>query len=138
MELSIESYDKMKDLFNVGTTKLVGYLPLSTIKSYSNISFDDTVKYIDSFCIRHNLKFKIIKGGTTGSGALYVWDSDKLNSFINDNKEVFEKYLIHSDERYISSIEHVTYLKTRHNKMYELIGQSFSDVRFDNIFDKYK
>lgn len=135
--LSHESIEKMKDLFHVGTKKLVGYLPLATIKSYSNITFDKTVQY-DSFCKENNLKFKIIKSGTTSSGALYVWDSAKLNKFWDDNKELFTKYGIFNDEQYISKIEHTTYLKTKHPKMYELIGQSFSDVRFENIFEKYK
>lgn len=136
--LSHESIEKMKDLFHVGTKKLVGYLPLRIIKSYSNISYEDTIKYIETFCKENNLKFKIIKNGTTSGGALYVWDSAKLNNFWDDNKELFTKYGIFNDEQYISKIEHTTYLKTKHPKMYELIGQSFSDTRFENIFDKYK
>lgn len=136
--LSEESILKMKDLFDVGKKKLVGYLPLATIKSYSNLTFDKTVEHIDSFCKQNNLKFKIIKSGTTGSGALYVWDYNKLNRFMIDNKELLDKYSIFDDEKYISKVEHTTYLKTRHPDMFKLIGQSFSDERFENIFEKYK
>ncbi len=136
--LSEESIKKMKVLFEVGKSKLVGYLPISTIKSYSNLTFDKTVECIDLFCRKNYLKFKIIKSGSTGSGALYVWDAFKLGKFIKDNEPVFSKYNIDGDEKYISKIEHTTYLKTAHPEMYKLIGQSFSDVRFENIFEKYK
>ena len=128
----------MKDLFDVGKKKIVGYLPLSTIKMYSNIIYKDTVKYIADFCIINNLKHVIIKNGKTGSGALYVWDAAKLNKFIEDNKKVFGMQLIFDDEKFISKIEQAAYPIEMYPKIYKLIGQSFSDTRFENIFEKYK
>ncbi len=134
--LSKEAVVKMADLFNVGKTKMVGYLPISTIEKYSKMPFNDALYCLNRHCLKNYLVLLLIQGGSTDSGAVYVWDEQVLKAFITDNKITFDQYKIFKPADFIFKIEKAFY-ESEHPKLYKLIGQAFSDKRFENIFDKY-
>ena len=59
------------DLLDVGTKKALGYLPLSTIKTYGG---NEAKQELINFAIENNLKYAIYLNGSTASGALYIWN----------------------------------------------------------------
>lgn len=131
---------KLRDLCDVGTRKMVGYLPQYTIQEH--IPSASTAKYLfEMFTQTNGLKMKFFKETiktTTSSGALYIWDPITLGKFMNDNKPSFKKYGLSNQQQYITFLEHTTVFKEIDPHMYKLIGQTFSDDRFDHIFKMYK
>lgn len=123
------------DLLNVGTKKLVGYLPLSTIEKYGGMNaknllikwaelseYESSIKdYKDGFCC-------------TSSGALYIYDKPNLQKFLDKYSEILKKANVPIDaDEYIDYIEYNTIQNEKFPEAYKIIGMSFNDKRWENL-----
>ncbi len=81
----------LDDIFGVHEEKPLGYLPISTIKEYSDISPEE----LSELCRKNGLKtllFEEPEQPRIVQEALYVYDDRALQLLIDDNLHLLEKY----------------------------------------------
>jgi hypothetical protein len=128
LKQELQSHESFGDLLNVGDSKLVGYLPLSTIKERGGKQAE--IK-ITKWAKASGLSCKKIMGGGTDSGALYVWHNDQLAEFLKKHASVFASAQVPiKPEKYIDYIEHFTVSLNVFPNVYVLIAKTFNDPRF--------
>lgn len=128
LKKELQAVASFHDLLNVGAEKLVGYLPLSTIREDGGHKADLKIM---QWAKETGLSCKKIKNGQTDSGALYVWHNDFLAMFLKKYSAVFENAEIPTTpEKYIDYIEHFTVSLNTSPNAYILIAKTFNDPRF--------
>jgi len=121
--------NKYKDLLEVGAEKACGYLPLSTIEMYGG---EQAQAQLIFWAMMHRRESKVIKGGTTGSGALYVWHYDTLKAILKKYRNTLNKASVPTEpQQYIEYIEHHPVLYEKFPLAYIVIGLTFADSRFN-------
>lgn len=121
--------DLLNDLYNVGKTKSLGYLPINTIVNICDTQIETILKYAKS----NNLKTILLseKECTIRSGALFVYNEKMLREILNKNKDILKEANIPTKER-----NYILYIAKNHvspiiyEKAYEIIGITFNDKRF--------
>ena len=129
----LENYKKpeefMLDLYNVGKTKAVGYLPYDNIKKYGNDSVENVIKW----CELNNLKYHHFKPweGTTGSGgAFYVYDYNMLLKLLEKYSDILINANIPIEPNaYISYIEKNIVDNNIYPEAYKVVAITFNDKR---------
>jgi hypothetical protein len=119
--------DFMADLYDVGTKKAVGYLPIVNIEKVGY----DTVENVMWWAENNNKECKAIFSGHTYSGALYVYDYNMLNILLKKYSDILEDAGVPTEPHsYIEHIEHITVYSSEFPDAYKVIGLSFNDRRF--------
>ena len=121
--------DFMSDLYNVGKTKAVGYLPIPNINKYGN----DTVENVIEWCKLNNLKYKIFteKEGSTWGGALYVYDYNMLEKILEKHYNILQSANVPlNPDKYVDYIETNIVNNDLFPQAYKIIGLTFNDKRF--------
>jgi hypothetical protein len=119
----------MSSLYNVGITKVVGYLPIGNIPIYGN----DTVENVIQWVKNNNLEYKIFteEEAKTSTGALYIYDYNMLNQILLSNKDVLYDAGVPLDPHdYINYIASNIVYQHLYPLAYEIIGKTFNDERF--------
>lgn len=117
----------LDDIELVGEKKLLGYLPLSTIR---DICHEDP-HVLQSRAEAKGLKTLLLKSGECdiASGALYVYDPVKLQEFllIPQNKAILEQngWPVAVD----GFVNNVVRVLAKDEALYDLIALAFSDKR---------
>jgi hypothetical protein len=117
----------LQDLYEVGVSKSMGYLPLRTItlvegqdplQLLEGLQAKGVNAYIDIFC-------------NTASGALIAWDTYLLSSLLESNRTTLEVagWPINCEE-FVEKVMNVVVNPREDPKLYELIGRAFADKRF--------
>lgn len=128
---NIHNNKSSKDLFNVGKNKPVGYLPLRTIVSKEYGGDYEDIDEWKKYAKKNNLKIKIIKTGDTGSGALYLYDSENLQLMLDEYKDKISHILPLTPDEYIDFIEHNMIPEYVDKNVFIFIGLTFNDSRFN-------
>lgn len=124
--------DIFNDLINVGNTKALGYLPLSTIEDFGG-SIDELLNYAKfnniKYLLLEQFECKIV------SGALYFYDDKWLKNMVEQFNDIL--YLANVD---ISSLENMVRYIAKYSVRpdiypcaYIVIGKMFNDHRFSNF-----
>jgi len=117
----------LKDLNQVGEKKLLGYLPLGTIR---DICGEDPVA-LQKQAEARGLKTLLLSSREcdVASGALYVYDSEKLQKFIlvPQNKEILERNNWPTDVD--GFVKNITCVLASDEPLYDLIALCFNDPR---------
>lgn len=128
LEEELYSIEILSDLTQVGSTKLVGYLPLDTISKYAGVS---GVSKIEQWAQNKGLQSKVFTTGSVASGALYVWEETGLTEFLKENAyEFFRAGVPIFSNEYIYHIQHYLVKSAEYPKAYELVGKTFNDERW--------
>lgn len=123
------SNDIFSNLLDVGTRKTVGYLPIETIKKYGG---RNVFKELIQWAKDNGYEFKLIKGGHTSSGALYIWDINMLQEILNQYKDVLTDAGVPvTANQYVEYIEHNVVNNNEFPEAYKVIGITFNDKRFN-------
>lgn len=125
-------YEIFNDLFNVGKTKSLGYLPLSTI-----IDYGKTIEELIEYAKINELNYILLNQNEsmTASGALYLYDKKMLSKITFE----FSEILINAEVPINDLDEMIIYLENntvdaRVNPLaYIVIGKMFNDKRFINV-----
>lgn len=136
-ELKLESKDMtktpiefMSDLYNVGITKAVGYLPKDNIKIYGNDSVENVIAWCNknNLCYRH---FATYEGSTGSGGAFYVYDYIMLQNILTKYSDILNDVSIPTEpDAYIDYIEKNTVYQHLYPDAFKVIGLTFNDKRF--------
>ena len=119
-----------RDLLNVGKTKALGYLPLSTITECGK---GTSLSSLIIWACHNNLDYEMYTHGHTGSGALYIWSNNQLEEILIKNKEVLIKAGVPiTPKEYVHHIEHNVVFSQVYPDAYIAIGKTFNDRRFRN------
>jgi hypothetical protein len=117
---------KLDDILNVGLTKLLGYLPLDTIRlnnaSEQQLKADAEERGLATFLFTE-------MECNVGSGALYVADLTLLQKFLSDSRQ---KSVLISNNWPTDATEFVHAVRTRlapRGELYELVALVFNDKR---------
>jgi len=98
----------LNDLYNVGKTKVIGYLPLKTI--YKN---KKSIKFFKKYAVDNDLKYEYIKNiyrfEIKEENCFYLYSEKKLQNLINKNKTNL-KYLPTTAKEFIFFISNNTIL----------------------------
>jgi hypothetical protein len=126
--------DYLDDLKLVGTAKLIGYLPLSTILDICHAD-------------PHALRDEAINKGLTahiyteracsvGSGALYIFDAEKLRAFLSspNNASVLSRHQWPTEPH--AFVRKVVTETAEPRDLYDLIALTFNDRR-PEYFDRW-
>lgn len=122
----------MSDLYNVGKTKAVGYLPFDNIKIYGN----DSVENVINWCKENNLKyrhFKTHEGSTGSGGAFYVYDYKMLLDLLQKYSNILiDAHVPTEPDNYISYIEKNIVYENIYPDAYKVVAITFNDKRLLN------
>lgn len=124
------------DLYNVGKTKAVGYLPIKTIKIYEN----DTIENVIKCCDRANKTYKIFseKECFILSGALFVYDTYMLKCILDQYEYILQKENIPTTpDEYIDFIAKNIVFEHELPEIYRIICLTFNDSRFVNDIHRH-
>jgi hypothetical protein len=122
--------DLLSDLYEVGISKSLGYLPLDTLTDVCNTDIQDIIKHShrkNLGCLTYTQEESGI-----GSGSIFLYDEDMLMNILQTNKKVLIKAKVPID----SAISYINYLirvhvsEEKHPLAYEVIGKTFNDHRF--------
>ena len=117
----------LQDLYQVGPSKPLGYLPLTTIQ-VSGVSVDQLIAWAQS----QNLKHKLLseKQCDIAGGALYIWSSQSVQKLLDDNLSILKQsnWPIHDDAFVHKVANHLA----KQPSLYELVGVMFSDERMEH------
>lgn len=128
LKQELQSVESFGDLLNVGDCKLVGYLPMSTIRERGGRQAEAK---LTRWAKASGLNCKKIMGGSTDSGALYVWHSTHLAEFLKKHSIVLTTAQIPTNpEKFIDYIEHFTVSINVFPAAYVVVGKTFNDPRF--------
>ena len=123
-EAGLEYY--MKDIWDVGKDKPVGFLPLSTVTDICGLDVDkvrdDSLeKGLETFVVSE-------EESHTASGALYAYDKEAVISLLKDHFSLLEKngWPTTPDEFVMT----VASKFAEDSALYELVGRAFADTRF--------
>jgi hypothetical protein len=115
----------LNDLFWVGPSKPLGYLPISTIKDEGK-SVRDIMEWAGNVGIRC-VAFTEFESRVS-SGAVYVWHESALQALLDSNRDILTRTewpIIAND-----FVSQVVTENARDPALYELIGVAFNDFRF--------
>jgi hypothetical protein len=120
----------LSDLYNVGSSKSLGYLPLSTLTEVCNTSIQDIIDYSNT----NNLGYLLYTQEESGisSGAIFVYDETMLLNILQTNKKILVKAKIPTDNviDYINYTNKVFVPEEKYPLAYKVIGKTFNDPRF--------
>lgn len=124
------STEFMSDLYNVGITKSVGYLPYDNIRIYGNDSVDNVILWSNQNNLRHR-HFSSSEGSTGSGGAFYVYDYNMLQDILTKYSDILVDAGIPTEpDDYIDYIEKNTVYNHLYPEAYKVIGYTFNDKRF--------
>ncbi|WPS85663.1 hypothetical protein SMD22_01000 (plasmid) [Brevibacillus halotolerans] len=132
--VQIEQEDLIiNDLYLVGKSKSLGYLPISTITSEDlcNLSVSEVLDFAKENNLPH-LQLKYPEECNVYSGAIFFYDENMLLDILHKNKDCLEKAGVPHDscERYIRYIAKFLVDSDDHQIAYRVIGKTFNDPRF--------
>lgn len=116
--------DYMRNLFDVGWTKPMGYLPIRTI-GLAGWTVDRTLAWLATTELRHR-QFKAAEC-SVASGALYVWHEGAVQRLLDLNPRI-----MHDSGWPTTAEDFVLSVATRFAEgpaIYDLVGAMFSDKR---------
>lgn len=119
-----EKQEILNDLRLVGENKALGYLPISTIKKYSDIDLNKIKEELESkgmVVIELNEEESNVTGG-----ALYAYDRDSLKHILESGKSILEKNKWPIDPD--AFVRHLN-IYTEDEDLYNLIMKVFADPR---------
>ncbi len=126
-------YDKdyvLADLLDVGKTKLMGYLPLRTLRE---VCESDPMQVRQQLIDQGLSTFYFDLGDCQiGSGALYACDAKRLQDFLDmpQHKAILEKYdWPQTAEGFLLHTVHTLAPVETHPDLYDLIALAFNDKR---------
>lgn len=125
MKSTAEKEQIMEDLYGVGKTKMLGYLPLRTVTDLCGQNLDkvtETLVSRDLFVCTFNDKECDIF-----SGAIYVADLNQLQDFLTTNKGILSNAQWSSDAKIF--IRQVANETATDPEVYDLIAMTFNDPR---------
>jgi len=113
--------DKLNDLLDVGQTKLIGYLPIETIKKHGS-SYLDVMIELEKRGIE--TKYFNEEKCNIRSGALFAFDRIALSKILLENKEIVLRasWPFEVDEFINYLISHIAQSET---KMFFLIAKTY-------------
>jgi hypothetical protein len=123
------SKELMADLYDVGTKKALGYLPVQSITKHGH----DTVENVIRWAATSGRKYRLFTQAEchVESGALYVWDHIMLLFMINENKGILNSAGIPTEPaNYVDRIARQLYPQQEYPEVYRFIGRTFNDERF--------
>lgn len=119
----------MNDLYDVGKTKSLGYLPIQTIERKGN-----SVEALMIYAEQNSIKTILLPSNECdiGSGALYFYDSEMLLSLLHENSDVLSRAGVpcNDEVEYIRWISNHTVFEEAYPEAYRAIGITFNDRRF--------
>lgn len=129
--MSEESIEELlSDLYEVGISKSLGYLPLDTLTNKCNKSIQDMIIFAEN----NGLKYIAYNKGecSVGSGAIFIYHEKWLMEILLSNKVVLSDAKVPYDNAidYINCINNRLIPRENYPKAYEVIGKTFNDFRF--------
>lgn len=116
-----------KDIFNVGKTKALGYLP----KTYFDKKGRD-INYFIEFAIDNNLEFYICN--RFNNSTIVVYHKKWLEALLYSNKEVVQKSgLSLTDDKFVEFIMEYDVDYDKNTELYMLIAMAFNDPRLEQV-----
>jgi len=120
----------MNDLYNVGVSKAVGYLPLKTLTEICGERVMDTIIFAKENELSF-LQFSYPENCTICSGALYFYHEDMLKNILMENKNVLSKAGVpyRDNSSFIRHIAMKTVSHSMYPEAYIVIMKVFNDNR---------
>ncbi|MFK7678672.1 hypothetical protein ACI3ER_11580 [Bacillus sp. Wb] len=122
--------DYLFDLYDVGTKKSLGYLPVETVTNLCGSTLEEIVGYAELNKLQHVL----LKAHECDihSGAIYLYHEKMLKDLLNEYREVLEVagVPIENPVDYIKYISNNTVYSEKYPEAYMAIGKTFNDYRF--------
>jgi hypothetical protein len=122
--------DMLNDLLDVGKTKSLGYLPLSTLTKLCESSVSEMIDYAN----KNNLGWVLYEEGRCDvcSGALYLFHEKQLMNMLDCNRAVLDDAGVPNSNaiEYIHYISSDTVYSEKYPLAYEVVGRTFNDKRF--------
>ncbi len=117
--------DMLDNLYDVGVTKAVGYLPINTILNYT----DETPAKLIAWANSEGLNWQRFSPSqcSIASGALFVYDSAWLARIL-DHYSI--SILPNQPYKFISRIARKTIDRDKYPEAYKIIGLTFNDYRW--------
>jgi hypothetical protein len=115
--------DPLSDIRSVGPGKPVGYLPLSTIKTYRG-----DIKLLTKEAKQGGLMVRVFNENETniGSGALYVAHKKTLMRLLEQNKNILKHFGWSSNPaKFIEDL--ATKVAPRKTKLFDVVADAFVD-----------
>lgn len=125
-----EIKELLEDLYQVGKTKSVGYLPLEELIDFCGVSIDEMA----AFAKKNHLHYRVFEEGeaSVATGAIFLYDTNKLAPILSRYQEALKIAGVpyenpHDFIRYIAKyrVDH-----QKHPAAYEAVAKSFNDNRF--------
>ena len=139
IRLLTETISPMSDIFEVGKTKSLGYLPINFIWKHNY-----TIPQLINFCEKNNLHYTQIKeekinkndryATSIDSGAFIAWDTEMLSSLLKEHSKVLKQAGVPTKNipKFIHFITHRIVFQEEFPEAYKAIGIIFGDKRFIN------
>jgi hypothetical protein len=118
----------LDDLLSVGPEKPLGYLPLITIRNECKVDVNKLTKFLEL----NGKKTALFKEDECriGSGALFAYDQEKLQSLLTTNAEILKKYNWTTDANlFVKYIARVNANYKTQSDLFNLIADAFGDSR---------
>lgn len=127
-----EIADIQADLWEVGKTKGLGYLPLGTLKK-CGLSVDEVLAFAKENSLKYILFDRYAKGVCdVVSGAFYLYDEGMLQEILHANKDVLRKAGVPFEhaEGYIRHISGNLVNQQEYPEAYIVVAKTFNDARY--------
>jgi len=125
---NIEEY--LSDLYEVGISKSLGYLPLKTLTEICNTTIEEIIHYanINGLCYIIYTQ----EESSIGSGAIFVYHENMLLNILQNNKEILKEAGIPFNNviDYIKYTAKICISEDKYPLAYIVIGKTFNDYRF--------
>ncbi|MFF2532438.1 hypothetical protein ACFVS2_26585 [Brevibacillus sp. NPDC058079] len=126
-------HELINDLYEVGKSKSLGYLPKRTITDevFCNLTISTVLDYAKENKISY-LELKFPEECDIYSGAIFFYHESMLLDILRKNKDCLEKAGVPHDNclEYIRYISKHTVYHEQYPKAYRVIGLTFNDPRF--------
>ena len=123
--------DLMLDLYNVGKTKAVGYLPINTIVNICGVQIEQLLYYAKCNNIK-SVVFKLPFSSLVNGGSVFFYNEQAVTSLLRQYRPILKQARIPHD----SSLKFVKYIakhsvpEYKYPEAFRVIGIAFGDTRF--------
>lgn len=116
--------DILSDIYNVGSQKPLGYLPIDTLEDICGVKLAKAEEDLKMIGLK-TLRLNRFQSRVADRGALYVYDHDTLAQLLSDNITTLNEYgWPHEPESFIRMLKISVPEK---NKLYDLIADAYND-----------
>jgi len=123
-----EKIKLLKDLYQVGPEKPLGYLPLDTLTDVCHVNPDELAQELRQKGLK-TIKLNVEESRIAYHGALFAYDENALQQLLDDHRDILEKAGWPSDSEAFVDLLRIRVSNDDNAPLFNLIADAFGDKK---------